>query len=433
MNSITIKNLWARKKQNAWIFIELIVFTFVTWMVIEPVVKDSYRRLLPRGYEPERMIVLDVDFPNPSLRKPSEYYIEQLKTIQGVERATAVNYDRYSDQYAIGSLGWLMVSEVNGDTAALTVVSARYDLDYFNTHGMLNVKGNKVDIPDRDKIVVSRSFAESYMGGVDVIGKEVRLNCPRLSQKLPGFDWSRLFDREFEIPFIVADVIEDVRFCAAEGPTHSSPREVFVYDDENKVFNRFLLRLKSGVNLNKFIEVNKPEIERMLCSDDDNAMLAGIDTAEECNKAAEREKQLVQPIQTRKILVVFFLLNLILGVVGTFWLQAKKRSEEMGIVMAFGARRIDIVWSYLKEGWVMFTVAFVVAACIYFNFAIYDAKIYEENSYYADPTIVDKFWSCFILDASIVYIIISTVLSVGIIIPTIWMLKAKVTVLLNKQ
>ncbi|MBR2238017.1 MAG: transposase [Prevotella sp.] len=49
---------------------------------------------------------------------------------------------------------------------------------------------------------------------------------------------------------------------------------------------------------------------------------------------------------------VFFLINLCLGIIGTFWMQTKRRTEESGIMRAFGAtkRRIMHLAGTLEAG-----------------------------------------------------------------------------------
>lgn len=432
MNSITLKNLWSRRKRNAWIFIELIVFTFVTWVVIEPVIKDVYRRLLPRGYEPDRIVVVDLSFTNMAHRNLAEYYMDRLRNIEGVETVCAMPHNRYSSKSAIGVLGYGSDGRVNGDSAIYHIVWGRFDYDFFDAHGIRNVRGNKVGRVDTDKVVVTRGFAEQYLGGVDVVGKEVRLNSYGFSHNLDVSAFDKVLTDEYTRKYIIADVVENIRFCAGATPENASPKSIFLHsDNEYEVYGRFALRMKDGVDPQRFISEKKKDIERMMMADgDDNTMVDNVVLAEDLNAQAENDAHLIQPIRTRKILVAFFLINLVLGIIGAFWLNAKKRSEETGIQRAFGATRARVVWSYIKEGWVMVTAAFVIAACLFFNYTLNNEIDYS----YIDKdclTVVDTFWSNFAIDAVIVYMIMMAVVAVGIAIPTVRMSKSKPVDLLN--
>lgn len=65
--------------------------------------------------------------------------------------------------------------------------------------------------------------------------------------------------------------------------------------------------------------------------------------------------------------IAFFLLNVLLGVVGTFWYRTQQRSAEIGLRMAMGATRKGIFWQLVKEGLALLTVAFIPSAIIFAN------------------------------------------------------------------
>lgn len=65
--------------------------------------------------------------------------------------------------------------------------------------------------------------------------------------------------------------------------------------------------------------------------------------------------------------IAFFLLNVLLGVVGTFWYRTQQRSAEIGLRMAMGATRKGIFWQLVKEGLALLTIAFIPSAAIFAN------------------------------------------------------------------
>ncbi len=65
----------------------------------------------------------------------------------------------------------------------------------------------------------------------------------------------------------------------------------------------------------------------------------------------ESEASNSTPIYRRNLaMAAFFLVNLCLGVIGTFWLQTRTRREEVGVMLSFGATRSDIVRLLMGEG-----------------------------------------------------------------------------------
>ena len=70
--------------------------------------------------------------------------------------------------------------------------------------------------------------------------------------------------------------------------------------------------------------------------------------------------------------IFFFLINVLLGIVGTFWFRTQQRHSEMGLRMAMGASRYSIFGSLLGEGLLLLATAMVPAIFIIFNMAKLD-------------------------------------------------------------
>ena len=55
MFKLILKNLWARRKRNSWLFAELVAVAIVSWVIFDPVVVGLYVRNLPTGYDVDRL------------------------------------------------------------------------------------------------------------------------------------------------------------------------------------------------------------------------------------------------------------------------------------------------------------------------------------------------------------------------------------------
>jgi putative ABC transport system permease protein len=69
---------------------------------------------------------------------------------------------------------------------------------------------------------------------------------------------------------------------------------------------------------------------------------------------------------------VFFLANVFLGILGTFWLRINKRREEIGVRMALGSSRRRLVSQMHIESLVLILIATIPAALVWFNIVIAD-------------------------------------------------------------
>ena len=49
----------------------------------------------------------------------------------------------------------------------------------------------------------------------------------------------------------------------------------------------------------------------------------------------------------------FLLLNIFLGLLGTFWFRTQQRKGEMALMMAVGGSKQSVFFRLLSEGWLM--------------------------------------------------------------------------------
>ena len=60
MFKIILKNLWARRWRNGWLFAELIIVAVVAWNVIDPIIVDSWVFSQPMGFETNRVCMVNI-------------------------------------------------------------------------------------------------------------------------------------------------------------------------------------------------------------------------------------------------------------------------------------------------------------------------------------------------------------------------------------
>ena len=116
---------------------------------------------------------------------------------------------------------------------------------------------------------------------------------------------------------------------------------------------------------------------------------------------------------------LFFLINLCLGVIGTFWMQTKRRTEESGIMRAFGATKRRIMGMFLAEGFVLTTFSMFITCILYLNYVKTGlGELCIPSSTQPDPPWVADKPLHFLIISGIVYLIILLTVSIGILIPS---------------
>ncbi|WP_290121281.1 FtsX-like permease family protein, partial [uncultured Duncaniella sp.] len=125
-------------------------------------------------------------------------------------------------------------------------------------------------------------------------------------------------------------------------------------------------------------------------------------------------------------IALFFFVNILLCMVGTFYLQTRKRSEETGVMRTFGASRGFIVREMLGEGFVITTLAWIFGCFLYWLY-IKDESLAQLAYSFSDapssilrqmtPTWIDDFTIHFSVVSLIIYSIMLTCVLLGIYIP----------------
>ena len=129
------------------------------------------------------------------------------------------------------------------------------------------------------------------------------------------------------------------------------------YDDM-----RILLCLKENVSMKRFLHDFQPWMVKELRAG--NLFARNVRSYEAL--ITKNESYDVTPMYRRNLaMAAFFLINLCLGVIGTFWLQTRTRREEVGVMLSFGGTPGYIVRLLMGEGAVLTFVAALTGCLLY--------------------------------------------------------------------
>lgn len=422
-----IKNLWNNRRANAWIFIELVIISVVTWIIADPVAVAISDSSLPMGYDCDRLLIaefasLDSDAPGFDPARDSldvntadvEAVLMKLRNHPAVESVTI------DKGFGLpGCMSNSLDSPKSGNAAVDTVVKMtnvfyfHRGTDFFQTLGIKAVAGSPsaeelsdIDCSDFSKVIITREVGEIYWPGENAMGKKFVLADDNGSE--PRY-------------LTVVGVVEGIR--------HQLPYRSYCamfYSGDNWADDmlqhtfRAVIRLKDPRNIDNqcedFYQWGSKELPT------GNFYLRSMKTYETFLNETNMSLGIPNQLQLRYILAGFFLVNLILGIVGTFWLQTRKRIAEMGIRRAFGAERRGIVGMLTAENFILATVACVVGFLIYGQYALrngLDEGFVNNGTINVIDNWVTHFGEHFALISAIVYGIIIICVIIGTLIPAL--------------
>ena len=250
--------------------------------------------------------------------------LARLQGLPGVQAVGAVDHLPLSNTDSIGSFA------VDGypNKKSQTVESRSVTIGYFSAMQIPLVAGHLFTAADKPmsqhQVIVNESFAREYFAGRNAVGGRVSPTDP--DNSTGKYDWST-----------VIGVIADVRHTSLEEP--AAPQMYRLNEDIDEGY----IAVRSSLPAS----VAATQIRNALHAMDPNLAVNEIKTMGDLVSEASARRR----FQT-SLLTVFAAIALFLALVGLYGLMAysvNRRTREVGIRMALGAQRADVLLLVLKK------------------------------------------------------------------------------------
>lgn len=414
MWKLILKNLWSRRKRNGWLMAELVLVSVVTFIIIDPIVVLNHYLNQPKGYDADRLCIVEVgrvDENAPHFSKDDTNNKTKLDNIVRIKDRLA----SHPDVESACLLGWAYINSQGSGSTSINIDSTRsfntfripayIDQQFFETYGIKSAPGSpspkelSKTATGRREYIITRDIAELLYPGENAVGK----NMYQIHQGDTTF-------------YTIRGVVEPISPYIMNG---NAPMMFTVSPMNNSYSPNILVRIKPGVDMDNFVGKFRPWMHEEAKAG--NWFAQSVITYEDHHANYEYTAGVTNQIRLNIAYAVFFLVNLCLGVIGTFWLQTRKRTEEAGIMRSFGAQKGDIIRMLLGEGVVLTIVSSIIGFFVYFQYAISEGLYvsqwnYESLQYFQHDWIHD-FGLHFAGVASITLLVLLVVVSLGIYIP----------------
>ncbi len=426
--NIIFKSLWAHKKQNGWIFAEIAIISCLSWFMVDYLVTSTYATYfcIPAGeFEKDHLCVGQFDIVRsesasegwvvPEEEGRNVYVIrDKLKSLPEVA-SVCLTPDYLNADLRLYSWRTLALAD---DTTKHIGVSQRFyyqNEHYFETQGLKAIEGSpdaetlSREIPT-DGIVITRSVARMLFGHDQVVGKRLAMVGTNYSDGVWKTDVAGYNT--------ISGVVEDVK----ASPNERYPYTVFFPNPSTGASPRcqLLLRLKPDANANEFVKRLTPtltsEFRAGIC------ILRELETYQQHYESQMARDQSTMSRQWTVLPLALFGIIVALGTLGTWWLQIRKRTEDIGIMRSFGAKRRHIFWMIWSEGAILTALACIVGCFFWFQFAINWDLLSNGGAYGAsgrETDWVSQFWLHFLIVCAIQYVLLLAIVTLGMVVPTV--------------
>ena len=438
--------LWSHRRQNGWVFAEIILITVLSFYFIDHFVVTTYDRYFcrPAGeFEREHLLVAqtghtpsplplkgeDVHLPeaeddsqkNTPLPPSEEELEEGLSSLYALrDRLRALPEVQYAGfaGHIIGQGTYNISSYASeGDSTRRCGAYMQGFLlheQYFETQGLTPIEGSpsakelSEECPEGG-VVITRSLAQAIFDTDQVVGR-----------RIVEWDFSDRALQEQGGPVIVsrytiAGVVEDFRLQQNDRYAYSILTPII----QEYATPMMLIRLHPEVDAQAFLnQLTSPASQALRQVGD--RFLVSVQTYKDWQQKMSGNRDYTLTNTLLGILLALFLLNVVLGTLGTFWLQLRKRTEDIGIMRSFGAKRRDIFLMVWKEAALLTLLACIVGQLIWFQFAINMdlSPGLSMSGTGRERNWVEIFWLHYLVICVIQYLLMLAVVTLAILVPT---------------
>lgn len=370
MWKVIIKNLWNHRKENGWIFTELIIVSIILWVLLDITTIHLYNESMPLGYDNDQLCVVSLssyESSDPHYRAEYDSIDSRKEHIDRIARKFKANKEVEGVTYQFTSWNYInsesnMTYSFESGNKAVDSLVEQVDVlrfhsgnNYFETYGMETVEGSpspeelsKMDYAYND-IIITEDYARRFFGEGNHVGKKlffVNSNNDTIWCPIKG-------------------VLKDVRHQRFR-PSHSIVYRPQLQPNSGELADvTMVVRLSPSADVDKFVK--KIETSNEIYSSG-NYYLFDVKSYNSLIAICGNEYGVLNRVILA--LTIFFLLNVGLGIVGTFWLQTRNRTRDAGVMHSFGATRWNIRGMLLGEGFVLSTVAAMIGCLLYYQVAL---------------------------------------------------------------
>ncbi len=397
-----LTQIWNQRRSNAWLFAELFIIFIMLWYSVDVLFTTYVAASRSKGYDISHLYDVSIGHKNDDVKMTDD----NADSLTNARRNEVDQLVRLIGQYngVEGVLVYGGTDPYNGDGGmfqAYTLDSVRATSSYIRyitpeymkilrvpmLEGHLNDKTwNETTSPQ--PAIITKDFADSlFHSDRNLMGRVFMDYYQGIHYKVVGVCARQKFDDYGAYqPFIFTPI--------------SNERYAYMGS------YRLTIRVRPDADVN-FQERFMKEMSPVLNSGE--YYLFNIQSYKEKKQYADFSNGVTQEIRASQLILSFFIFNVFLGLIGSFWFRIRQRRGEIALRMALGCSRIQVRNQLFTEGLMLLVIAMIPALLV------------NLNIYFAGLSFSTRMEECalrFVIGQLLTFGLMALMVLLGILFPT---------------
>lgn len=351
-----LKQLWNQRKANAWIATELLLVSIFLWVIADRMVFQYDVLNRPMGFEIEdtyRMYLEELSSMAPKYVSPEQSGSSSLEDqqtifsrIRKVDGVEALSVSSCAMPYSHCNSGNMYLAIHGNDSISENAMSRLVTPEYFKVFRIQTPQGKIAGQEHRHEMVVSEDLADSLKlnrgDSIIILNDESKAFISEQCTKVRyAENWSDVCNAYLVIPeteLVAEHWIDEICIRLRSGMSEEQRTAVWEKIKEASSLN----------NYSFFYQKSFKDIRESYLSSFTDQIITGCWYA------------------------FFLLINIFLGVIGTFWFRTQHRRSEIALRLAVGASRRSVFALLISEGVILLSTMMILVIGIMVNIGYFE-------------------------------------------------------------
>lgn len=369
MIKLNIKQIWNERQSNAWLWVELIIVFIALWVIVDWTYVHIYTYFQPRGFNIENTYQIFCNKLTP--QSPGYISNEQKTTRDGEDFVAVMERLRHHPDIEYVSCasnsspynGSSSYYSIRQDSIFVNPLDRSCTPDFFSVFRYENADGSRngtlAKAFEENTFIVSSNFCEErYPEGKGLLGQKFYKGNDSI------------------MAYRIAAVTKPVRYSDFTPASYLSSIYCAEYLSDAKLFDvpgtiypyfEICIRTRPGTSPD-FVEKLLKDSQRLY--NVGNCYIQSIKSFDDIRYSYQLDT--VNSIKKRGFVMLFLLVNIFLGIIGTFWYRTQQRRAELGLHIALGSSRLKLGRYLFSEGMLLLLFAFIPAMPVCYHLGKFD-------------------------------------------------------------